>query len=123
MNDDPVKIALRRDAALLIELSPPPDAAALWHTIRRARARRIQLIMDISGWTLRAAIVAIFLGLALTGPNALLKLAAPLALVGWLSRGMCSPVLPASLVGGRARTRRYPVDARRHRRRSDPNPN
>jgi hypothetical protein len=94
MTDDPVAIALRRDAALLLELSPAPDAAALWHKIRRVRARRLQLIMDIGGWGLRAGIVAACGCLAVVAPDALLKLGGPLALVGWLSRGICSPMLP-----------------------------
>jgi hypothetical protein len=102
MHDDPVAAALRRDAALLLERSPAPDAAALWHTIQRARMRRIRLIMDVGGWSLRAVIVAAVPGFAFFAPDALLKLAVPLALVGWLSRGMCSPVFFGSLARARA---------------------
>jgi hypothetical protein len=92
MNEDPIAAALRRDAALLLERAPAPNAAAVWHAVRRERARRVRLIIDICGWGLRAAIAGIFILVAVAEPDALAKLGGPLVLIGWLSRGMCSPI-------------------------------
>jgi len=93
MNDDPIAAALRRDAELLLDLAPAPDAAALWHKVRRARSKRIQRVMDICGWSLRATVAIAFGGVALSAPEALPALIVPLALVGWLSTGICTPLL------------------------------
>jgi hypothetical protein len=92
MNDDYVRAALRRDSEMLLERSPGPDAASLWHRIRQARARRLQRIMDICGWGVRAGAACAAGGVALWAPDALWAVAGPLALIGWLSTGICTPV-------------------------------
>jgi hypothetical protein len=92
MDEDLVRTALRRDADMLLAASPEPDAAALWHRVRRARARRLNRIMDICGWSVRAALAASALGVAFLAPDALVLLAGPLAIAAWLSIGICSPV-------------------------------
>lgn len=92
MHDDYVRAALRRDSEMLLELAPKPDAASLWHEVRRARARRLEGIMDICGWSVRAGAAFVALVVALWAPDALWAFAGPLALVGWLSTGICTPV-------------------------------
>jgi len=92
MNDDPVRAALRRDAEMLSALSPPTDAAALWHRVQRERARRLERIMDLCGWSVRAGVAAAALGVAYWAPDALAVLVGPLALIGWLSTGICTPI-------------------------------
>jgi|GEM_PF-5953970 len=93
MDEDLVRTALRRDADMLLECSPNPDAAALWHRIRRARAQRLNRILDICGWSVRAGLAASAVGVAFLAPDALILLAGPLVLAAWLSTGICSPVL------------------------------
>ncbi len=93
MDEDQVRTALRRDADMLLALSPQPDAAALWHQVRRARAWRLKRIMDMCGWSVRAAVAASALGVALLAPDALPLFAGPLVLAAWLSTGICSPIL------------------------------
>jgi hypothetical protein len=102
MDDDCIRAALRRDAEMLLELSPPPDAASLWHQVRQARARRLERIMDICGWSVRAGAACTAAGVALWAPGALWAFAGPLVLVGWLSTGICTPV------AGRSSSRRRP---------------
>lgn len=93
MGEDPVREALRRDADMLLSLSPSPDAAALWHQVRRAQAARLERIIDICGWTVRAVGAAGALVTGLTVPDALPLLLGPLALAAWLSTGICTPIL------------------------------
>jgi hypothetical protein len=93
MNDDPVPAALRRDAEMLLALAPRPNAAALWHQVRRERAARLRRIIDICGWSVRAAGAAAALWLALAAPTALPLALGPLALAAWLSTGICTPIL------------------------------
>lgn len=95
MDNDPIATALRRDAEMLLKLSPAPDASALWHRAQRARAQRIQRIMNMCGWGLRVAIALVFAGVAVFAPHALVELLLPLALIGWLSTGICSPAFEA----------------------------
>jgi len=92
MPNDPISAALRRDAALLLDLAPVPNAAA-WHAVRAARARRLSWIMSLCGWGLRALLLVAAIGLVLLAPSLLLGAAVPLALVGWLSSGMCAPLV------------------------------
>ncbi|HEU0099335.1 MAG TPA: hypothetical protein VFQ67_11245 [Allosphingosinicella sp.] len=102
MNDDHVRAALRRDAESLLLQAPPPDAAALWHRIRRERARRLKRIADICGWSVRAGIAGAGLGVALWAPGSLPAFIGPLVLVGWLSTGICTPIG----IGGEGAARR-----------------
>jgi len=107
MDKDDIATALRRDADLLLTLAPTPDAATLWHRIRRARAQRMHTIMNICGWSLRATIALVFAGVAAIEPHVLVELLAPLALIGWLSTGICSPIFrtgtPGALLGATVR--------------------
>jgi hypothetical protein len=100
MDDDRVRAALRRDAEMLLELSPQPDAAFAWHQVQRARARRLERIADICGWSVRAGLAAAAAGVAYWNPQALGAFAGPLLLVGWLSTGICTP-----MAGGRSSSR------------------
>jgi hypothetical protein len=93
MDEDLVRAALRRDSDMLLARAPEPDSAALWHRVRRARAERLNRIMDFCGWSVRAALAASGLGVALLAPDALVLLAGPLAIAAWLSTGICSPVI------------------------------
>jgi len=88
MDDDLLIIAMRRDADFLFRHAPAPDAAVLWHRVKQARAQRIQAIMNISCWSLRAGLALVFAGVAVFRPDALAELALPLALIGWLSTGI-----------------------------------
>jgi hypothetical protein len=117
MDDDHVRAALRRDSEMLLELAPSPDAASLWHEVRRARARRLKRITDICGWSVRAAAAAAGLGVAVSAPDALGVLAGPLLLVAWLSTGICTPV-----AGGRPSSRRKPGPPDEKPRRVSPRP-
>ena len=93
MADDLVALALRNDAELLMDLAPALDAVALWHRIRTVRAKRIQRIMDGCGWSLRALLATVLTGVATLSPEALPGFIPPLALLAWLSMGICSPML------------------------------
>jgi hypothetical protein len=93
MDEDLVRAALRRDSEMLLSLAPRPDAAALWHQVRRARAARLKRIIDICGWSVRAVGAAAALGVALAAPDALPVVLGPLALAAWLSTGICTPIL------------------------------
>jgi hypothetical protein len=93
MDEDPIRAALKRDADMLLALAPRPDAAAMWQEIRRARAERLKRIIDICGWSVRAAVAASAAGVALAAPDALPLFVGPLALAAWLSTGICTPIL------------------------------
>jgi hypothetical protein len=92
MNDDHVLAALRGDARMLLALAPRSDAAAMWHEVRRARARRLKRIADLCGWSVRGGAACAAVGVALVAPDALPLFAGPLLLVGWLSTGICTPI-------------------------------
>ena len=96
MDDDLIAAALRRDAEMLDKLAPAPDASAMWHRAQQRRVQRIRRIMDICGWGLRAVLVLVFAGVAAAAPHALVELALPLAVVGWLSTGICSPLFKSA---------------------------
>ncbi len=104
MNDDPVRAALRRDAEMLLDLAPPSDAASLWHEVQRARARRLKRIIDLCGWSVRAGAACAALGVAFWAPDALPVFAGPLALVGWLTTGICTPIAVRASSGGSGET-------------------
>ena len=91
MHDDPIAAALRRDAELLLEIAPAPDAARLWHAVRAARGRKIQRLINLCGWSLRGAIALAVLGVGSLAPHALASAAVPLLLIAWLTSGMCAP--------------------------------
>lgn len=92
MNDDPIRAALRHDAEQLLRSAPQLDTAAVWHRVKRARARKIERVLYWCGWSLRAVITAASVGVAWLAPAAFIGTALPLLLVLWLTSGMCAPV-------------------------------
>ena len=92
MARDPISAALRADADLLGGLAPAPNAAATWHAIRAARARKLRQTMSLCGWALRGSLVLVLVGLGWLWPNAIAGAALPLLLIGWLTFGLCGPL-------------------------------
>jgi hypothetical protein len=90
MHDDPIAMALRSDAERLLAEAPAPDAARMWHAMQAARAARLARLMNLCGWGLRAGLVLVLALAAAIAPRTALGLLPAVALIGWLTSGICT---------------------------------
>ena len=103
MPADPIALALRRDAEALLEKAPPANAAAAWHAVRAARARKLETALRRAGWGLRIVVATLAAVLAALEPAALAGAVLPLLLTVWLTSAMCARVMGAPNLPSRAR--------------------
>jgi hypothetical protein len=92
MHDDPIAMALRRDAELLREQAPPINVAEAWHRMRAEHAARLRRALDYCGWAVRFGLMALLAAAAAIAPRTALALLPALALLGWLTSGLCTPL-------------------------------
>lgn len=91
MRDDSIAASLRTDAERLLAEAPAPDAPGTWHSVQAARAARLGRLMSLCGWGLRAGLVLLLALAATIAPRTALGLLPAIALVAWLTSGICAP--------------------------------